>query len=397
MTTIPLSLAEVTPEYITDAFRSAGLLPKDAGEVVGIQSRVIGEGAGFMGEVVDMRLQFSGSGEQTPASMILKVPVANDNRKVGQTLGVYEREIRFYQELQRHVGVRTPAHYFSAMDMGGDPAQALKAIKLMNKLPLWLIRAVMPLANWANGRKTSRYVLMIENLTGYRVGDQVGGCTTDEAKMALDAMARMHARFWNSDELAAYPWLIPMEYAAKPMQMMYLQALKPFKECHAATLRARDMEWVDWLGKRFFDVAAALESRPSTLVHGDFRLDNLCFDDETGEIILFDWQTLGIGAAVTDLSYFLSAMDVDVSDDEIEELIEYYRNRLAERGIDVPSEELHHDYYLGLLGVLNRLVPARFQDMLDLSGERGDALIDTWLRRTLRRLDRVGPDSLLNG
>lgn len=213
--------------------------------------------------------------------------------------------------------------------------------------------------------------------------------------MALDAMARMHARFWESDDLAAYPWLIPMEYAAKPMQMMYLQALKPFKESHAGWLRPQDVALVDWIARYFFDVAAALEARPSTLVHGDFRLDNLCFDDDSGEIILFDWQTLGIGAAVTDLSYFLSAMDIAVTDDEIEGLIAHYRDRLADYGIDMPMEQLRHDYYLGLLGVLNRLVPAGFQDMLDLSGERGDALIDTWLQRTLRRLDGVELNSLL--
>lgn len=54
---IPLSLSEVTAEYLTDALRSAGVLP--SGSVTQFQSRVIGEGAGFMGDVVDLSVTYS--------------------------------------------------------------------------------------------------------------------------------------------------------------------------------------------------------------------------------------------------------------------------------------------------------------------------------------------------
>ena len=46
---------------------------------------------------------------------------------------------------------------------------------------------------------------------------------------------------------------------------------------------------------------------PLGLVHGDFRLDNLLFGDPAGEkpLTVVDWQTVGWGDAMSDVSYFL--------------------------------------------------------------------------------------------
>ena len=150
-----------------------------------------------------------------PMSLVLKIPTDSDNRHIGQTLGVYEREIRFYQELQPLLDIRTPRHIYSAMDRATDPEQTIKALRLLNRFPMWLIRAMLPLLNWLSSRSTHRYVLLIESLESHRIGDQVGGCTPDEAKMALDTMARMHARFWGGEELDRFRWLLSMDLAMK--------------------------------------------------------------------------------------------------------------------------------------------------------------------------------------
>jgi len=48
---------------------------------------------------------------------------------------------------------------------------------------------------------------------------------------------------------------------------------------------------------------------PITLQHADFRLDNILFDVKGGarRMGTLDWQTITLGPALTDVSYFLSA------------------------------------------------------------------------------------------
>ena len=50
-----------------------------------------------------------------------------------------------------------------------------------------------------------------------------------------------------------------------------------------------------------------LRSRPQpwTIVHGDFRADNLLFGGD--RVVVVDWQTVGLGPGPGDLSYLLGA------------------------------------------------------------------------------------------
>ncbi|MEX2488748.1 MAG: phosphotransferase [Pseudomonadales bacterium] len=393
-TDIPLSLAEVDGPFLTSALREAGVLQK--GEVVDIHTRVIGQGAGFMGEVVDLRLTLSEESPDVPTQLILKIPTASRNRRIGQTLGIYEREIRFYRELQPRLGIRTPRHLYSAMDLSTDPHHTLKALKWVNRMPIWLIRPALPLLGWLGRRKTNRYILIIENLGGYRVGDQVAGCSIEDAKVALKAMARMHAQFWNSGELTTLPWLVPIELIPKPIHMMFLKTLNDFKIHHEGWLTNDHITVLNWLKLHFIDLVKHISLRPHTLLHGDFRLDNLCFDDTRGEIILFDWQTLGTGPIGSDLAYFLSSsMSIDTNQNTMAELIEYYRHQLADNDVSITPEALQWEYETGLLTVLHRTVPAQFQNILDFGDGRGNDLIDTWIQRVFSKLSHVDPNRLL--
>lgn len=394
MDRIPLSLAEVDARFLTDALREVGILQHQ--EVTELRTRVIGEGAGFMGEVVDLDLTLSHECDGVPTSMILKIPIATRNRRIGQTLGVYEREIRFYRDLQPLLPIRTPGHIYSAMDVTTDPRHTLKALELVDRLPIWLIRSALPAVNWLTGREDNRFILIIENLSGYRVGDQVTGCSMDDARIALRSMANMHARFWNSSELTALPWLVPMKLIPKPLHMMFLKTINEFKAHHASWLSNRNIEVLDWIKSHYIELVKTLAGRPQTLVHGDFRLDNLSFDDSRQEVILFDWQTTGTGPAGSDLAYFLSSsLGIETDDATLGELVEYYRGQLAEHGICVSREAMQWEYEAGLLAVLHRTVPAQFQDMLEFGQGRGMDLIDTWVRRVFRRLEHVDLDRLL--
>ena len=47
------------------------------------------------------------------------------------------------------------------MDTVTDPVQAVKALKLLNRMPIWLIRVALPFLTWLGSRSTARYVLLI--------------------------------------------------------------------------------------------------------------------------------------------------------------------------------------------------------------------------------------------
>jgi thiamine kinase-like enzyme len=51
-------------------------------------------------------------------------------------------------------------------------------------------------------------------------------------------------------------------------------------------------------------------SGEDNLIHGDFHLNNLLFDDEE-EIVICDWQNVSIGDPSNDLSFFLSRFNAD--------------------------------------------------------------------------------------
>ncbi|MDA0790221.1 MAG: hypothetical protein O2780_12280, partial [Proteobacteria bacterium] len=71
MTNIPVSLDEVDADWLHVALAGRGHIP--AGRLTHFDQEVIGEGAGFLGDVVRITPHVEG-GEGHPESFILKIP-----------------------------------------------------------------------------------------------------------------------------------------------------------------------------------------------------------------------------------------------------------------------------------------------------------------------------------
>nr|MDT0663947.1 phosphotransferase [Micromonospora sp. DSM 115978] len=87
-----------------------------------------------------------------------------------------------------------------------------------------------------------------------------------------------------------------------------------------------------------------------SLIHGDYRLDNLMFDGDT-EVVAVDWQTLEIGFPARDLAYFLStALPPEVRRAHEVSLVAAYHEQLVAHGVtDYPGDECFEDYRRGML------------------------------------------------
>ncbi len=72
---LPGGPEEITPEWFTTIFHENSIIT--SGEVVGVQTDLIGQDQGFTGVIARVRLQYAASPETTPSSVVVKIPTAN--------------------------------------------------------------------------------------------------------------------------------------------------------------------------------------------------------------------------------------------------------------------------------------------------------------------------------
>jgi len=385
---VPFSREEIDPAWLTSALRDSGVIAEE--EVVDVTHRVIGEEAGFLGEVAILNLKYSDPASTAPASMVLKIPTALKNRVMGQLMGVYEKEIRFYYLLQPELSIRSPRHYYSALSAADFPGVVLERMKYLDQQPIWVIALLAVVMRWLFGLMPRRYVLLIEDVSHHRLGDQSQDSSDDDVERALTTLARLHGQFWGSEALDKMSWISPVDLTGKLIEIANKQAIKKYREANAASLSDSQYKLLDWIEANGLELTALQGRHPRTLLHGDFRVDNLCFDDTVGEAIVLDWQTMVSGSGGMDLAYFLSnALPLEASEERVNELIEFYRQGLAREGVEISFERLRWLYELGMLSMLQKIAPIMFQEQLELGSERGPEVMQGWVNKTYRRLESV--------
>jgi len=392
---VPYSIEDVTADWLSRGLQGSGVIRDCA--VTDFTMEILGDQVGFNGEVAIIAPTYTPPSAGAPASLALKIPTASKNRILGQTIGLYEKEIRFYRDLQPELSIRTPRHYYSALDVADDPDVILARLQGMNRLPIWMIRGIMALANWLVTGNPRRYALLIEDLSGYRMGDQATGCSHDDIRQIIATMARLHGQFWVSESLGGMRWIAPYAVTSRIMQMRFLQGIDHYLADAGARLTPARRDLVGWLRKNGIALTERFGAEPATLLHGDFRLDNICFDDATGEIVLFDWQTMLAGPGASDLAYFISAtLPEDAAEAQVNELIGLYHRELAEQGVDLPRDRLRWQYEVGMLTMLHRVLPTTYPDQMDLGAGRGLPLLQAWISRIYARLEHVDHRSILD-
>lgn len=316
--TLPTMIEEVTPEWLTGVLRTGGTLPADA-SVAAVRGTSIGDGLGFIGLVVRYEVAYGRDIPGAPATFVAKFPSPDPgSRAVANLYGLYERETRFYNDLSRDAGIDTPVCYFAAYDP--DAGQSL---------------------------------VLLEDLRDGEFGDQVGGCTIEEARRAIRAAAQLHAQWWESPALESLAWLPTGDSLVRgAMAMAYDACVEPFKQRFAGLISQEFSDALPSLGKAVVAQLDRFADNPLTLTHGDFRLDNMFFSRSSGvrPVILCDWQSPNRSWGIYDIAYFIAgALDIDERRRHEDELVREYQRTLADAGIDYPLEALWEDYRACLL------------------------------------------------
>lgn len=304
-------------------------------EVASVDWRPIGTGQ--VGDSARFTLTYA-EGEEGPATLAGKFPAADPtSRQTAVTHGLYAKEVAFYREIAGRLSIRTPqALAAEVSDDGGE------------------------------------FVLLFEDLGPARQGNQLTGCELGDAREAVRQLAGLHAPSWNEPSFVELPWFAPRPGLAETLAGAYPVATGIFAERYAGQLEPELMAVCLALGERT-DLWVGREYGDRSLVHGDYRLDNMLFDIRGGSepLGVLDWQTVTIGSGLTDLAYFLGAGVGTTLSGHEEELVGLYFEAMAAAGRPLERGAVWDDFRRGVLhGVSTAVFSAAFVERT----ERGDAM-----------------------
>ncbi len=342
-TTLPTTTSEITAEWLTEALRESGTI----GAGTAVASVVIDPGAagvGFMGEVGKVGVVYEGDATDAPTSVIAKFPTHSPEvAAMMHPTRIYEREHRFYAELAPKSSLRTPAIYHVTCETAAAP-------------------------------EDERYLLLMEDLSSLTLGDQLAGLSPEQAEQALVALAAHHATFWGGAGLeeADFVPIIngPLNQAGASI---YDASLPGFMEAFGHVIQPELEAYVAGYAAARGQILDDLEAMPHTLVHFDYRADNLMFDTD-GSVAVVDWQTISQGGGAEDVGYLLS-QNLTVDDRRAHEtdLLRSYHDALVANGVDDYSfESLQADYKVGI--ACGWVIPVFAVGTLDFTSERAVAL-----------------------
>jgi hypothetical protein len=296
-------------------------------------------GSGQIGESVRFSLTYARGGEGAPASIVGKFPSPDeDSRNTGVMLGNYVREVNFYRQLAETAMISTPRCYLAKAD-----------------------------------EATGEFVLMMEDLAPAEQGDQLRGVSLEQARLAVEQAARLHASHWDDPALEDLPWLSGTKTA--PASAVTPDLVKSlwagFRERYAERLLPHWVEVGEALVGGWDD--RGLREGPRCLTHLDFRPDNMMFGTPAGgrAITVLDWQSVALGVGATDVAYFLAgALPREVRRANEADLLALYHRTLTELGVTGYSQAaLAADYGKGAFQLF---LTAFFASMIVVRTPRGD-------------------------
>jgi hypothetical protein len=306
---IPECPAGLTPAFLTAQLREQGSLSAGV-EVTEVRQETVGDGTGMMAEITRLVLSYSGDEGSAPDSLIAKYASANEtNRAVANSFQLPLRETRYATDLDPLTSARTPLTYASLLD--GD-----------------------------------RFLILMEDLGDYDVGSQVLGADLRQTEIAIDELAKLHSAFWN--KVDALDWVPGIANSFHADNMVVGANAGWDNMVNLFSVPASVSQYRD----QFLAAIPALQRErmtdPVTLVHGDFRMENLLYGnrDDHDDVVIIDWQGPLKARGMFDVALFLGqSTTTEVRRTHERELLGRYREGLVAGGVaGLTESEIWDDY-----------------------------------------------------
>jgi thiamine kinase-like enzyme len=288
--------AEITRTWLTSVLQDKELLkPTEHVKALGVQTI----GTGQMGCVARLTVHYDTDTPAAPKNLIAKLATSNEtSRHTSNRLGLYEAEVRFYQQIAQSVDIRTPHCWFAELDVN-----------------------------------EGHFTLLLEDLNGYESGDVLQPGTLNKAQLAINELVKLHTSRWNDPELQAMDWLSAPRFAQ--IFALFPNSLEGFVELFKDKLDRSLIALAERLLPKSLDYVARWHG-PRVIQHGDYRLDNMVFGQrpEHSPIVVLDWQTVCLGPPLLDLAYYLGAgLPTHERRNHEKQLLESYYQGLVDAGI----------------------------------------------------------------
>lgn len=288
---------EMTAPWFTSLLSNAGVLKRGRVEKVELERF----GGGVMTNMVRAKLGYAGA-SNAPASVLVKFPSDDEgNLGIARILGLYELEVRFYQDIAPLApGMSLPRSYLAEID-----------------------------------EKTGRFTLVLEDLSANtKPGTALDKVTKEDCAAVFRELAHFQAPLWNSPALAKLKWLDPGRtlrfYDTIPACLdqflnRFAHALDPAHVKLLETVLPVAGNWVrSW-------------QAPKVVSHGEFRTGNVLFGTTPNAppVTIIDFQTVLIGPPGIDPAYFMAC---SVSTEERRKMerdvVREYHQSLVRAGIE---------------------------------------------------------------
>ncbi|MCB0950989.1 MAG: phosphotransferase [Mycobacterium sp.] len=349
---IPHSPADITPAWLSS------VLGVDVSDV-----DVTAIGTGQTGATYRVTASYPTATESAvqPSSFAVKLP-AQDEAVRQRVAPSYLSEVEFYSTVCDNVAIPVPHCFHSEISSDGTD-----------------------------------FVLLLADLAPAVQGDQIAGCSLAEATLSVDALAGLHGPSWGDRRWFDLRSIIMPKpgdaEAAKGLGDITVMAADITLERLGESIGDEDR---DTLTTAMSLVTPWLLAEPDrfSLMHGDYRLDNLLFDPDRTRVTVVDWQTVGLGLPTRDLAYFVATSLLPEIRPAIErDLVRRYHSALLRHGVTAyDSETCWNDYRLG---VLQAPLITTLAFAFVSSTERGDEMILTMLRRGCRAIRELGTLELI--
>jgi len=348
-TSIPTA-DDLNPSWFSNLLHSCSELAGDI-SVSNVALERIGAEESMMSTLFAADLTYDGHTD-APSRLIVKLTSPSETQRfIAGLFRFYEREIRFYHEFATEMPIAIPKS-FAAQIHPEEPV----------------------------------FVLVLEDVGGRRAVDQLEGLGLDDTNTAVDALADMHAQFWGRDLSAVADTFLP--FASDGMKLVIPDAFaNDWRALREQMLDVMPAEVID-VCDRFTEIAPEVLDAmggPDTLIHGDFRADNLLFDDT---ILVLDFQLAAIANGAVDLAYLVSqSVGDEIAAAHGDEFMTRYLGRLAMHDIVLDRATADTAYAGALIFFLQ--IPMGMMVNPDLP-ERSKALALSCLRRASAEIIRTG-------
>jgi hypothetical protein len=270
---IPHSPADLSPGWLTKALQYGQAI--GTGAVREFECSHLEAGEGFYGQIVRLKLTYDPPELDVPETIIAKFSSSNpEMRQRPNTKTSYEREVRFYQEAAQESPLPVSTCYYADVDME---------------------------SGW--------HILLLEDLAPAHSGSRTRGCSRNEARIAIQHIARFHAHWWESLGLDKFKWLSGTEIPGDAELAHFREQLLPaFLRKVNTRLPDEVIKIGEMLGEYKGRITRHLfAQKPQTLIHADYQLENMMFGaTEEEKFFVVDWQFVKRGCGIWDVAYFLS-------------------------------------------------------------------------------------------